>query len=299
MDKLKHMETFVKIVRTGSLAKASDLLNISPSLASMHLKQLEEYLGNRLLIRSTRQIALTEVGQSYYQFCTDVIAQIEEEERFLQQSQKAPSGNIKISSPMMGFSNLKLASTVSEFLEMHPDIKISLILSDTRPNRAYLTEGGFDLAIVFGDLEESSMIARRIGRVKHVACASPIYLSRHSELRTPADLAQHNCLVHRKATPDSTWHFTHNDQHHSTRVSGKLETNSIFLVRDAVLANLGIGILPTYCLDDALDTGTLVEVLPDYHVETQDIHVLFPYSRFLPYRIRAFIDYMVQSLEEV
>lgn len=298
MDKLKHMETFVKIVRTGSLVKASELLNVSPSLASMHLKQLEEYLGNRLLIRSTRHIALTEVGQSYYQFCADVIAQIEEEERYLQQSQTAPSGNIKISSPMMGFSNLKLASTVSEFLEMHPEIKISLMLSDTRPTRAYLTEGGFDLAIVFGELDESSMIARRIGRVKHIACASPAYLNRHSAPETPADLAHHNCLIHRKATPDSTWHFTRSEQHHSIRVSGTLETNSIFLVRDAALASLGIGVLPTYCLDNALETGELVEILPDYHVETQDIHVLFPYSRFLPYRIRAFIDYMVQSLEE-
>ncbi len=298
MDKLKHMETFVKIVRTGSLAKASELLNISPSLASMHLKQLEEYLGNRLLVRTTRHIALTEVGQSYYQFCADVIAQIEEEERYLQQSQKAPSGNIKISSPMMGFSNLKLASTVSEFLELYPDIKISLILSDTRPTRAYLTEGGFDLAIIFGELEESSMIARRIGRVKHVACASPRYLEQHAAPSMPSDLVGHNCLIHRKATPDSTWHFTRGEQHHAVRVSGTLETNSIFLVRDAALANLGIGVLPTYCLDDALETGALVEVLPEYHVETQDIHVLFPYSRFLPYRIRAFIDYMVQSLDE-
>jgi DNA-binding transcriptional LysR family regulator len=298
MDKLKHMETFVKIVRTGSLAKASEQLNISPPLASMHLKQLEEYLGSRLLIRSTRHIALTEVGQSYYQFCVDVIAQIEEEERYLQQSQKTPSGNIKISSPMMGFSNLKLASTVSEFLEMYPEIKISLILSDTRPTRSYLTEGGFDLAIVFGDLDESSMIGRRIGRVKHIACASPIYLSRHSAPKTPAELTRHNCMIHRKATPDSTWYFTRDSQQHSVRVSGTLETNSIFLVRDAVLANLGIGVLPTYCLGDGLDTGALVEVLPEYYLETQDIHVLFPYSQFLPYRIRAFIDYMVQSLED-
>lgn len=298
MDKLKHMATFVKIVSTGSLVKASGLLNISPSLASMHLKQLEEHLGNRLLVRTTRQIALTEVGQSYYQFCADIIAQVDEEERFLQQSQKAPSGNIKISSPMIGFSNLKLASTVSEFLQLYPNIKISLMLSDTRPTSAYLTEGGYDLAIVFGDPEESSMIARRIGRVKHIACASPSYLKKQVAPRTPVELNRHNCLIHRKATPDSTWHFTEKGQHHAVRVSGTLETNSIFLVRDAVLADLGIGVLPTYCLGDALETGALMQVLPDYEIETQDIHVLFPYSRYLPVRIRTFIDFMVQSLDE-
>lgn len=298
MDKLRLMETFVKIVQSGSLVKASELQNISPSLASTHLKNLESHLGSRLLVRTTRQIALTDLGKEYYQFCADIVAQIEEEERFLTQSQRSLSGNIKISSPMIGFSNLILAPTVSQFLELNPAITIRMILSDTRPTRAYLTEGGFDLAIILGTLADSSMIARKIGQVTYAACASPEYLARSKAIRQPEDLTEHNCLIHRKSTPESTWTFDQGDKSSTVHVSGTLETNSIFLVRDAALAGLGIGILPTFCLDGALDTGELVEVMPDFQVEPQDIHVVFPYSRYLPYRIRAFIDYLMGNLEQ-
>lgn len=297
MDKLKLMETFVKIVQTGSLVKASETLNISPSLASTHLKNLEGYLGSKLMTRSTRHVALTDLGKDYFEFCTKILAQVEEEERFLNQNQQSLIGNIKINTPMIGFSNLILAPTISRFLEMNPAITIRMVLSDTKPSPSYLTEGGFDLAVILGDLEDSSMIARRIGQVDYIACASPKYLSKCGPLTTPDDLVNHNCLIHLKASLGANWKFEQEGISTSVHVSGTLESNSIFLVRDATLSGLGIGILPTYCLENELETGELVTVLPSYHVEPQAIHVVFPYNRYLPYRIRAFIEYLTRALE--
>ena len=291
------METYVKIVQSGSLVKASELLNISPSLTSMHLKQLEKYLGSKLITRSTRNVSLTELGEEYFFFCTKILGQVEEEEKFIKQNQNTMTGKIKINTPMIGFSNLILAPTICKFLELHPQINIKMILSDAKPSPSYLTESGFDLAVILGDLEDSSLIARKIGKVEYVACASKEYLKRSKQLSKPSDLVNHNCIVHMKASMGSNWKFVKDNQPKSVSVNGTLESNSIFLVRDATVAGLGIGVLPTYCLSDELKTGELIRVLPSYHVKPQDIYVVFPYKRYLPYRIRSFIEYLILALE--
>lgn len=297
VDKLKMMETFVKIASAGSLVKAAKQLEISPALATKHLKDLETYLGTRLLNRTTRQIALTEIGQEYYHFCIDSLAQIEEEERYILQRQSTARGNIKISSPM-GFGNLKLAPTISEFLDKYPEVKVSLMLSDVTPTPAYLNEEGFDLAVVFGELEESNMIARKLGEVRWAVCATPGYLAQCGRPQNPQDLATHNCLVHRKVAPSSTWRFKQAEQIVDVKVNGSLDTNSIFVIRAALLADVGIAILPMYCIEPDLEAGTVEEILVDYPVPQRPIHALFPYSRYLPFRVRAFIDFLIDNLRD-
>lgn len=291
------METFVKVAKAGSLAKAAKQLNISRALVTKHLQDMEAYLGVRLFNRTTRQIALTETGQEYYGFCTRVLSQIEEEERSILQRQSLPRGTLKIISPM-GFGNLSLAPIISAFIEKYPDISITLVLSDASTTPAHLIDEGFDLAIRLGDLEDSSMVARKIGETRWVTCASPRYLERFGRPSTPPDLAAHNCLVHRKTAPASVWRFDGAAGRVEVKVDGSLDTNSVFVIKAAVMAALGIAVLPLYCIGPELVTGEVEEILPDYPVVKRPIYVLFAYSRYLPFKIRAFVDFLAERLRQ-
>jgi DNA-binding transcriptional LysR family regulator len=297
LDRLKTMETFLKIVKTGSLAKAAKQLGISPALVSKHLKDMESYLGVRLLNRTTRQMALTDIGVEYSEFCTRILSQIEEEERFILQRQNLPHGSIKIISPM-GFGNFKLAPIIAQFTDKYPDIRITLVLSDALPTSAHFIDQGFDLAVRLGDLEDSSIVARKIGDTKWITCASPHYLDRAGRPRIPRDLASHNCLVHHKTAPGSIWYFDSAVGRIEVKVSGTLDTNSVFVVKTAVLAAAGVAIVPLYCIGPELARGEVEEVLSDYPAAKRPVHVLFAYNRYLPFRIRAFVEFLVERLRE-
>lgn len=295
MDKLRTMATFVQIANAGSLVKAAKQLNISPALATKHLKDLEDHLGTRLLNRTTRKIALTDTGHEYLRFCTRTLAQISEEERHILQRENDPQGHIKITSPM-GFGNLTLAPTISRFLKLHPEIQITLSLSDITPTPAYLIEEGYDLAVIFGQLTESNLIARKIGEARWITCASPDYLAEHGAPGHPNDLVQHNCLVHKKVAPNAIWRFQQADTTKEVRVRGSLDTNSIFALRAAVLSSIGIAILPEYGIHRDLSDGSVQEILPDWPVVPRPIHLLYPHRRYIPLRLRAFIDFLTETL---
>ena len=183
-----------------SLAKAAGLLGLSRGVVSKHLQQLEEHLGVRLLKRTTRQTALTEIGSEYYATCTRILAEIEEEERAVSQFQVSPTGTLKLIAPM-SFGNLYLGPIVAEFITMFPEIKVTLVLSDVSFTPVDLIDNGFDLAVRLAEVQDTSIIARKVGHVRSVVCASAAYLERHGRPRIPADLTRHNCLVHRKIAP--------------------------------------------------------------------------------------------------
>ena len=193
MDRLKAIETFVRIAQTGSLSKAAQELGMSRALASTHLRQLEDHLGARLLNRTTRQLSLTEAGQEYLTFSQAALASFEEAEQSITRSRDEPRGTLKILASM-AFGNLHLAPTAAEFSLQHPDIKISLILTDTSFSPFDLIDQGYDLAVWMHAIEDMSIISAKLGDVRWPALASPDYLAKHPKPRHPSDLAQHPCL---------------------------------------------------------------------------------------------------------
>lgn len=295
MDKFRIMETFVRIANAGSLVKAANQLNISPALVTKQLKDLEEHLGTRLFHRTTRKIALTDTGHEYYRFCNRTLSQIEEEERHILLRESTPSGHIKITSPM-GFGNLSLAPIVSRFLDQHPEIQITLVLSDISPTPAHLIEEGYDLAVVFGQLTESNLVARKLGEAQWVTCASQEYLEKTGHPTSPQDLEHHNCLVHQKVAPNSHWLFSRDGIVQDIRVRGTLQTNSVIALRAATLESVGLAILPDYCIGQDISQNLLVEVLPEWPVVPRQIHLLYPHRQYVPLRLRAFMDFLSAAL---
>ena len=230
MDRMKAMETFVRIAKSGSLARAADQLGMSRSLISKHLQQLEAHLGVRLFNRTTRQIALTEIGIEYCAFCNRVLSEIGEEERSLAYLNSQPRGSLKIISPM-GYGNLHLAPVVASFMRTYPHINVTVVLSDTSMTPVDLIENGFDLAVRTGEIADMNLPARRIGDVRWRLCAAPGYLDGFGAPQTPDALGNHNCLLHRKISPDSVWFFG-TDGLISVPVSGTLMTNSVLIIRE-------------------------------------------------------------------
>jgi DNA-binding transcriptional LysR family regulator len=291
MDRLKAIETFVRIAQTGSLSKAAQELGMSRALASAHLKQLEDHLGVRLMNRTTRQLSLTEAGQEYLAFSQTTLAAFEEAEQAVSRARDEPRGTLKILASM-AFANIHLAPVAADFSLTYPEIKISLILTDTTFSPFDLIDQGYDLAIWMHAIEDMSIISTKLGDVRWPALASPQYLRENKRPEHPSDLASHSCLLHRSIAPDATWRFDGPDGQVAVKVAGPLLTNSVFALRAGALAGLGVTLLPTYFIEDDIRSGQLVEVFKDYDPPRRPIYVLYPHARYLPLKTRLFIDFL-------
>ena len=291
MDRLKAIETFVRIAQTGSLSKAAQELGMSRALASAHLKQLEDHLGVRLMNRTTRQLSLTEAGQEYLAFSQTTLAAFEEAEQAVSRARDEPRGTLKILASM-AFANIHLAPVAADFSLTYPEIKISLILTDTTFSPFDLIDQGYDLAIWMHAIEDMSIISTKLGDVRWPALASPQYLRENKRPEHPSDLASHSCLLHRSIAPDATWRFDGPDGQVAVKVAGPLLTNSVFALRAGALVGLGVTLLPTYFIEDDIRSGQLVEVFKDYDPPRRPIYVLYPHARYLPLKTRLFIDFL-------
>lgn len=291
LDRLKAIETFVRIAQSGSLSKAAQELGMSRALASTHLKQLEDHLGARLMNRTTRQLSLTEAGQEYLVFCQSALAAFDEAEQAISRSRDEPRGTLKILASM-AFANVHLAPAAAEFSLQHPDIKISLILTDTSFTPFELIDQGYDLAVWMHAIEDMSIISTKLGEVRWPALATPAYLEKRGRPRHPSDLAGHPCLLHRSISPDATWRFDGPEGQVAVKVAGPMLTNSVYALRAGALAGVGVTLLPTYFIEDDLASGRLVEIFSDHHLPRRPIYVLYPHARYLPLKSRLFIDHL-------
>lgn len=291
MDRLKAIETFVRIAQSGSLSKAAQELGMSRALASTHLKQLEDHLGARLVNRTTRQLSLTESGQDYLAFCQATLAAFDEAEQAIARSRDEPRGTLKILASM-AFANIHLAPVAASFSLEHPDIKLTLIVTDTSFSPFDLIDQGYDLAIWMHAIEDMSIISTKLGDVRWPALASPDYVAKHGRPRRPEDLAAHACLIHRSIAPDSVWRFDGPEGRAAVKVSGPMLTNSVFALRAGALAGVGVTLLPTYFVEDDIAAGRLLEILPGFDIPRRPIYALYPHARYLPLKTRLFIDYL-------
>lgn len=291
------MEIFVRIVETGSMTAAADVLDTSLTSVVRSLATLERALGTRLLNRTTRRIALTDEGREYFERCRRVLAEVEEAESALSARQTKPAGKLAITAPVM-FGRLHVGPIVTGFLAAYPAVHVELLLFDRVVD---LLDEGMDAAIRIGHLRDSSLIAVSLGTTRRVICASPDYLRREGTPDRPADLARHRCLQFLGVVSGSEWEFPDgNSDRKATRVAIKsvLATNQIDIALDACVKGLGCGVFFDYQVRELLAAGALCRILPAFEPAPIPVHVVYPHSRLLSSRMRSFVDWAVPRLRQ-
>jgi len=292
MDRFKTIDSFVRVATAGSFSAAAKQLGMSRALVSLHVTDLEKRLGVRLLNRTTRSLTLTEAGTNYLEFCQRMMAEIHEQESSIARLQKEPRGSLKVAAPK-SFGTLHLSDAVVSFSAKYSDIQLSLILEDYSFRAYDFVDQGLDVAVRLGDLPDSTLVARKIAMLQWIVCASPEYVARRGEPKTPADLGKHDCLAHVNLDPnDHAWRL-HNSEHViSVKIAGAFSSNSALVLRKAALAGLGIAYLPLYCIDEDLKSGALRQLLPRYSPPERPIYVVYPPASRVPERVRTFVDFL-------
>jgi DNA-binding transcriptional LysR family regulator len=291
-DTLHEMSVFTRVVATGSLSAAARELGVSPAVVSRRLAALESRLGVRLINRTTRSLHLTDEGTTYLETCGRILSEIEEADAAVAAGRGEPMGMLRVALPA-SFGNQHVAPLIPKFAARYPKVQISLSLSDRAVN---LIEEGFDLAVRIGELEDSSLAARKLAPNRRVVVASPEYLQRHGAPRTPAELTQHNCLTTANEL-SMTWEYRHPDGvPSSVRVAGRFACDNWEVLRDWALAGMGIALKSTWDVRRHLEDGSLVPLLPGYTFDTDvAIWAVYPHRRHLSAKTRVFIDFLAES----
>ena len=290
-DSLYEMSVFSKVVASGSLSAAARDLGVSTAVVSRRLAALEARLGVRLVNRTTRRLALTDEGASYLDACTRILGEIEDADAAAAAKRVEPQGVLKVALPA-SFGHKHIAPLIPPFAARFPRIQLALSLSDRTVN---VIEEGYDLAIRIGELEDSSLAARKLAPNRRVVCASPAYLKTHETPRQPGDLQQHNCLTTTELSMN--WEYKGPDgKRGAVRVSGNYACDNWEVLREWAMAGLGVALKSTWDVRRQLEDGSLVRLLPGYDFGTDvAIYAIYPHRRYLPAKTRVFIDYLAES----
>ena len=293
MSIFDDMTVFVRAVDVGSFSGAAQQLGIAKSIVSRRIVSLESRLGTSMFHRTTRHISLTETGLAYYERARRILADVAEAEDVANRLHGELKGKLKVAAPM-SFGCRHMSPIVTEFLSAHPSVDIDLDLSDRRVD---LISEGFDIAVRIGSLRDSSIIARTLAPCRHVVCASPAYLASHGTPRTPADLASqvHVCLAYNNRPKLEQWRFRVEGAWKEVPVATRhIWANNGDVLCDAAIAGLGIVVLPTFIVGDALAAGRLKIILADYEVASPSILAVWPPGRHVSGKVRAFVDLLVK-----
>ena len=293
MDRFADMQMLVSVVETGSISAAAEHLNLAKSAVSRRLAELEARLGVSLIHRTTRRLNLTDSGRAYYDRCVVILADLEEAESAVSQAHQALKGRLKVALPH-AFGLLHLAPLVQEFMTRHPEVRFEIDFNDRQID---LMQEGFDLAIRIATLADSSLIARRLAPIRHAVCASPDYLARNGTPHVAADMTRHVCLAYSNLSDPGLWSYRGPDGlPGSVRVPVRLAASSgDFLIR-AAIAGEGLIMHPTFYVQEALRSRQLVRVLADHTWPELAAYAVYPPTRHLSSRVRAFIDFVADRL---
>ncbi len=276
---------FVRVVETGSFARAAERMSLSKPVLSRRVARLEGQLGARLLTRTARGARPTDIGQSYFSRAAGVLAELEAAQEVVAQAVTQIAGPIRLTGPI-SFGIAHLNAALAEFARDHPKVELDIHLDDSTID---LAAGGYDLAIRIGSLPDSALIARRIAPVHKVLVASPAYLDRAGRPRRPADLSDHAVLLY----ANESWRFRTERGWDSPRVSPVLRTNSGDMLFQAAEAGLGLCMLPSFIAAPGIQAGTLEVVLRDFDPGHGALHAVMPPGRAATARVRALVDFLV------
>jgi len=290
---LNDIIVFTKVVETKSFTGAAEQLGLPKSTVSRKLAQLEERLGVRLVQRTTRKLALTDVGEAYYERCARIVADIAAAEQLVTDMQATPRGRLRVTAPI-DLSTRYLGGIVSDFLGAHADIFVELEATD---RVADLIEEGFDVAVRFGQLPESTLIARRLCSIGAVLCATPAYLARRGTPASVEELDDHERILFTPSPRAQSWVLVNGDASYEFGRPARFASNNIGAVHNATIAGSGIALLTEFMVACDIAAGRLVRVLPEWSGRAIDVHAVYPARQNLPPRLALFIEHLQRSFE--
>lgn len=288
MDRLTSMNVFVRAAELGSFAAAANDLRLSPQMVAKHIARLESRLGTALLNRTTRRQHLTDIGRSYYERCKIVLSEAEAADAIALEMKVTPSGTLRVNAPVT-FGTSTLAPFITQYLAQYPETQVELTLSDRLVDPV---EEGYEVILRIGELTDSQMIAYPLRPYRLIACASPGYLAQRGIPLTPAELAQHSCLVYGIWSPQAPcrWQFSKDGKTQEIQPEGRLRSNDWRALLHAAVSGYGVTLGPEDVLKEEITAGRLVQVLPDYDGPSRPMHVLIPAGLRQTVKIRSFIQ---------
>lgn len=289
MDKLKQLETFVAVATRGSLTAAAQLEGVAPAIIGRRIDALEARLGVKLLLRTTRRITLTDEGSAFLEDCQRLLADLQNAEASVSAGGVKASGHLRITAPA-GFGRRHIAPLVPLFLDRHPEVTLSLDLTDRLID---LVNEGYDCAVRVGDLADSSLVSLRLADNRRVCVASPDYLQRHGTPGTPADLARHQCLAYSSVSSQPRgWVFRVDNEIQHIRVSGRMDCADGAVLHTWCLQGYGLAWRSLWEVGPSLASGELVEVLEDFAAPPNGVFAVFAQRKHQPLRLRLWLDYL-------
>lgn len=289
MDRFKQIETFVRVAEAGSLAAAALEEGVSPVILGRRIDALEKRLGVKLMYRSTRRLVVSEEGAAFLERCRGLLAEWEQAENELAAGRRAVNGHLIVSAPA-AFGRKHVAPLAPAFLADKPDLQISFNLTDRVVD---LVREGYDLSIRIGGAVDPNFVAVKLASNRRVVCGTPGYFSRHGRPKTLEDLPRHNCLAFNlQGGQNRGWYFRRNGKLVTVRVGGTLDCNDGELLHRWVSEGLGLGWRSTWEVEEQLASGQLETVLDEFALPDYDILAVYPQQRYVPARVRYFIDYL-------
>ncbi|WP_141240138.1 LysR family transcriptional regulator [Pseudoalteromonas sp. HM-SA03] len=283
MNKLRAIEMFVKLAKVRSFTRVAEQYNTSKSMISKEISRLEAELGARLIHRTTRNLQLTHVGEGYLQRAKDILNKLEDADTFIQESQQAPKGKLKVNVPMvLGITDL--AAMFADFMQAYPDVDLEIHLGDEDID---LVEQGFDLGFRASSRPfDSSYIGKEITQFSYHVCASPQYLGSHPAIESAQDLIHHNCFEYSYSKRKNLWPLDE-----GVRIKGSLKVNNVLFMLQAIKSHLGIGVLPEFACREALEKGEVVSILQYADKPTLALYALYPARQFVPAAVLQCIEF--------
>jgi LysR family transcriptional regulator, regulator for bpeEF and oprC len=286
IDRLTLWQTYVRVIETGSFSAVAKELATSQPQVSKQIAALEAQLGVQLLRRSTRKLSMTEEGERLYAEARRIVQEVGEIESHLKGGAE-PRGTLRVACPPV-FARIKLLPHAAAFLRLHPQLALEFSVNDRFVD---LVEDGIDVAIRIGEAADSGLHARRIGTARRICVGAPRYLEEHGTPDSPAELRAHNCVLFTLLATGATWPF----EGMPVKVSGRVRGNSPEVVMTMALNGLGIAMAPAFLFTEALASDQLREILKSWPLPGLPIHALHLARRYVPGRIRLFVDYLAQA----
>lgn len=293
MDRLDELQVFLAILEAGSMAAAAHKLRCSPSAVTRMLAALEGRVGARLFERSTRRLTATREGLRLAEGARRLLADYDAAIR--EQQEATPRGLLRVTAPTV-FGRRHMSPVVTQFLMRYPEIQVELVLNDRNMD---LIDNAIDVALRIGPLDNSGLVARRLGAVRRVTLASPAYLQRHGTPASPEELGRHQLILGTAVRALPEWRYGANGREHIVRFTPRLQMNDVEGVLNAARAGFGIARALSYQAAPDLQAGTLVPLLQDYEPEPLPVHLVFPGGRHLAPRVRAFVDFAVEEFAQL
>ncbi len=291
MDRFHAIAAFVKVVESGSFARAAERLDVSVSSVSRHVAELEAHLDARLLNRTTRRLSLTEAGRTFHERAVLLLADLEEAEQSAGAGTVRPRGTLRLTCGI-AFGIHHLAPAIAAFMARFPEMRFDVDLSDRMVD---LVDEAFDIAVRIGEIGGQNLVGRKVGVTRLICYAAPSYLARHGEPRTPEDLASHTCLTYEYSPQSDVWAFRDRDgRERNARIAGPMHANNGNFLEAMALEGIGIGYQPDFIVGPDVRAGRLLPILRAFAPPPTGIHVVYPSRRHLSAKVRAFTDFLVE-----